>query len=92
MGRPQAREDRPKPSPPSRAPARAGVRTGARLSAAPRTCGVAVAGLAGCPLLPAVVVLLAALTVGPGRVVAAVAAVAPVPAAAVQLPVIEALV
>jgi len=53
---------------------------------------VAVAGLAGCPRLPPVVVLPAALAVGSGRVVAAVAAVAPVPAAPVQLPVIEALV
>lgn len=49
------------------------------------------AGLAGSLRLPAVVVLPAALAVRPGRVVAAVEAVSPVPAAPEQLPVVETL-
>lgn len=40
----------------------------------PLTCWVAVTGLAGCPQVPAIEVLLAVLAVWPGRVVTAVEA------------------
>lgn len=91
MGKPRARENPPKPSLPANSSWGSSFAAGTRLGTAPRTCGVAVAGLAGSLRLPAVVVLPAALAVGPGRVVAAVAAVSPVPAAPEQLPVIGAL-
>lgn len=66
-----------------------GARGGA-LASNPHTCRMAVAGLAGGLLLPAVVVLPALLAAWPGRVVAAVPAVPPTPGAAEQLRVVEA--
>lgn len=75
MAQPKVGEHRNEPSPP--------VHT-------PHTCGMAVAGLAGSLLLPAVVVLPALLAAGPGRVVATVATVPPVAGAAEQLRVVEA--
>lgn len=66
------------------------VSPGAGLSY-PLTCRVAVAGLAGCPRVPAIEVLLAVLAVGPGRVVSAVEAAPAMACASEELPVKRAL-
>lgn len=86
MGKPRAGENPPKPSLPANS-----SWDGNLAGRAARTCRVAVAGLAGSLRVPAVIVLPAALAVRPSRVVAAVEAVSPVPAAPEQLPVVETL-